>query len=219
MIKAMLCSFLAVCATLTAVPQAVVFDFGGVMTGEPNREAVVQFICTSMNLTQREFDSANQEKKKAVRAGKTDVEFWVQYAQSHNIMLPVSWQQDFLAAVKNAIGINDEMYILVDHLKEQNVVVALLSNIDERLGKMIRDFGLYAPFSPCLLSYEIGLEKPDPKIYEVLLTRMNLPAEEIIFIDDRSDNIDAAKNMGIDAILFISQEQLQHELEVRGLKA
>jgi HAD superfamily hydrolase (TIGR01509 family) len=107
------------------------------------------------------------------------------------------------------------MYTLVNQLKEQKIPVGLLSNIDERLSKLIRDFGLYEPFNPCLLSCEIGIEKPDLKAYEFLLTQLKLPAEEIVFIDDRPENIEAAKAVGLDAILFESELQLRGELAKR----
>jgi putative hydrolase of the HAD superfamily len=109
------------------------------------------------------------------------------------------------------------MYDLVLELKGKGIPVALLSNIDDRLARIIREFNLYAPFDPCLLSCEIGLEKPDPKIYEFLLKEMELSATSIIFIDDRAENIEAAQKLGFDAILFTSQNQLQKELKKRGL--
>ncbi len=59
------------------------------------------------------------------------------------------------------------------------------------------------------------MEKPDAKIYEYLLKEIKLPAQNVVFIDDRLENVDAAKQVGIDAILFASQKQLQKELEVR----
>lgn len=108
------------------------------------------------------------------------------------------------------------MYALVDQLKEQQIPVALLSNIDERLSKLIRDFGLYEPFEPCLLSCEIGVEKPDLKAYELLVKTLNLPAKDVVFIDDRPENVEAAKTIGLDAILFESEQQLRNELNIRG---
>lgn len=119
--------------------------------------------------------------------------------------------------MKDSIGVNPEMYELVSQLKGKNIPIAMLSNIDDRLARLIRDFGLYEPFDPCLLSCEIGLEKPDPKIYDILLKKMNLPAKNIVFVDDRLENVEAAQKMGFDAILFTSQEQLQKELAKREL--
>lgn len=217
MYKKILFSLLTVCASLSASPKAIVFDFGGVMTTEPKREDIVHFLQTSFHLSAEEFDLVNQEKRKAVKAGKSDVEFWLQYAQENNITLPKEWVCSFNQVMKDAIGINPQMYALVEELKAKNIRVALLSNIDERLAKLIRNLGLYEPFSPCLLSCEIGLEKPDFKAFEILLGQLNLPAREVLFIDDRPENIEAARELGMDAILFESCQHLKEELLKRDL--
>ena len=59
--------------------------------------------------------------------------------------------------------------------------------------------------------------KPDPKIYEILLRRNNLKPENCIFIDDSSDNINAAQNLGIATIKFTSAEQLIDDLGKHGI--
>lgn len=217
MMKKMMISLLTASATLSAVPEAIVFDFGGVMTGKPNREAVVEFLCKSFDFSPQEFEVVNQEKRKAVKAGKRDQDFWFEYARQKNITLPEGWEDSFNHVVKNSIGVNHEMYDFVLELKEKGMPVALLSNIDTHLARIIREFNLYAPFDPCLLSCEIGLEKPDPKIYEFLLKEMQLPAANIIFVDDRIKNVEAAQKLGFDAILFTSQEQFQKELKKRDV--
>ncbi|MBR3306302.1 MAG: HAD family phosphatase [Lachnospiraceae bacterium] len=56
------------------------------------------------------------------------------------------------------------------------------------------------------------MSKPDPRIYELLLTRYGLKAEECAFIDDRQINIDAACALGINGILFKSYEQAKEDL-------
>lgn len=213
--------FSLITSTLTAIsliaaPQAIVFDFGGVLTSEPNREVVVNFIQESFCLSKEEFEKINQEKRLAVKQGKTDEEFWISYAKAKGIRLPANWTHSFKSVMQDAIAVNPQMYVLVEELREQQIPVALLSNVDERMSKLIRDFGLYAPFDPCLLSCDIGIEKPDPKIYEILLSKLNLPANQVVFIDDRPENIEAAKKIGLDAILFESEHQLRAELSKRG---
>jgi HAD superfamily hydrolase (TIGR01509 family) len=203
--------------SLIAAPQAIVFDFGGVMTGEPKKEAVVQFLRSTFCLSEAEFEKVNLEKREAVKAGKSDEEFWLQFAEEKGIVLSPDWPQTFKTVMKEAIGINPEMYVLVAELKAKQIPVALLSNIDTRLAKLVRDFGLYEPFEPCLLSCEIGVEKPDIKAYEILLTKMHVPVGDIIFVDDRQENIDAATHVGLDAILFQSETQLRRELLKRKL--
>jgi len=158
---------------LVAVPRVVVFDLGGVLTGKPNREGVITFICRSLHLSAEDFERVNQEKHLALQQGKTDEEFWVSYAKKKEIRLSEEWITSFRTVMKEAIGVNSKMYSLVDQLKQRQISVALLSNIDERLSKLIRDFDLYKPFDPCLLSCEIGVEKPDVKAYELLLKVLN----------------------------------------------
>ena len=119
--------------------------------------------------------------------------------------------------LKESVGADPNMYVLIDQLKESGIRVGMLSNIDDRYTKLIRDFGFYEPFEPCLLSCEMGLEKPDLKAYELLIETMNLPASEIVFIDDKAENVEAAKKIGIDAIVFESSEQLRTELLQRKL--
>lgn len=203
--------------SLIAAQQAIVFDFGGVMTGEPNREAVVHFLCESLQLSEVEFEKANLEKRQAAKNGKTDEEFWLSFSKQKEIPLSPNWSKDFKSALKHAIGVNPEMYALVDELKKKQIPIALLSNIDMRLSKLIREFGLYEPFDPCLLSCEIGIEKPDPRAYKTLLEKLELPAKDIVFIDDRLENIEKAKELGIDAILFESPLQIRKELRNRKL--
>ena len=204
-------------ASLFASPQAVVFDFGGVMTKQPNREAVVTFLRESLKLSASEYEQVHEQKKQALKTGKTDEEFWIGFAKEKGIKLGDNWRTEFDHVLQEAMGINPEMYQLVGELKQKKIRVALLSNIDERLAGFIRKWGLYEPFEPCLLSYEIGIEKPDSKAYELLLQKLNLPAKEVIFIDDLYENVEAANRLGIDAILFESSEQLRQELEKKRL--
>lgn len=203
--------------SLVAAPQAIVFDFGGVMTGEPNREAVINFLCSSMHLSEAEFEKANLEKKKALEMGKTDAEFWDSFAKEKGIALSPHWTEELNAVLKEAIGVNPEMYALVEKLKEKNIPVALLSNIDPRLSKLLREFGLYAPFDPCVLSCEIGVNKPDPKAYQAVQDKLKVEAKDIVFIDDKQENVQAAQEFGLDAILFTSVDQLRTELKKRDL--
>ena len=217
LLKKCLFSLLLLCGALSAAPKAIIFDFGGVMTTEPNRELVVNFLSTSFDLSREEFKQANEEKKEAVKAGKNDVNFWQDYAREIQVALPDDWVQSFNDVMKKAIGAVPEMYDLAYQLRDLGYTVGMLSNIDARLANLINLFGLYDPFDPCLLSYELGVEKPDAKIYEILIHRLDLPAEEIVFIDDKIENVEAAKALGIDAILFVSHQDLIKEFSEREL--
>jgi putative hydrolase of the HAD superfamily len=203
--------------TMGFAEPVVVFDFGGVLTGKMDREAIVQFLCDSFSLSEEEFDQVNVKKRAAIKAGKSDEEFWLSYAQEKEIELPSSWPADFAEVMKSSLGVNPEMYQLVEELKGNAVRVALFSNVDERLANLLRKFGYYEPFDTCLLSCEIAAQKPDPASYEVLLKTLDVPAGQIVFIDDREENVEGAKQKEIDAFLFQSVEHTRGELAKRGL--
>lgn len=202
---------------LSASPKAVVFDFGGVMVGESHKEKIVSFLCKSLDISPAEFEKVNHQKRKAVEMGESAEEFWFQFAKERGISLPENWKQNYEAVMKEALGINEDMYALVARLKDKKVQVALLSNIDTQHAKLVRQLGLYAPFEPCLLSCEIGVEKPDPRAYEILLKQLHCSSGEVVFVDDKSENVEAARDLGIDAMVFTTTEQIQKELEKRNI--
>jgi 2-haloacid dehalogenase len=67
-------------------------------------------------------------------------------------------------------------------------------------------------FRGILVSGEDKLKKPDPAIYQLILNRYGLVAEECIFIDDNLRNIEASRKMGIHSIHFKSPQALRQEL-------
>lgn len=176
--------------------RAVVFDFGGVMTLEPDRKTIVQFLCKTFNLTDDEFEVVNRVKRQAVKAGITDEEFWLSLALERGIELPPEWPAKLKSVMKNALNPNPAMFQLVDQLKEKQIPVTILSNIDDRLANQIK--------------------KRDPKAFEYLIQKLGVPAAQIVFIDDLVENIEAAQSLGLDAIRFESFEQIRNELIRRG---
>jgi putative hydrolase of the HAD superfamily len=61
---------------------------------------------------------------------------------------------------------------------------------------------LFGLFKKAHFSYEMGLVKPNPLIYQQVLKENNLKAEEIVFFDDNAANIESASTLGIDSILI-----------------
>lgn len=68
-----------------------------------------------------------------------------------------------------------------------------------------------------VVSGEEKLIKPDPKIWELLLERYNIKAEESVFIDDNAKNIEAAKTLGFITVHVTEETDLQTELEKLGV--
>ncbi len=63
-------------------------------------------------------------------------------------------------------------------------------------------------FDELVISGQIGLTKPNKEIFEYLLSKVGLPAEDCLFIDDIATNTEAAKKLGFQTVLFTSPEEL-----------
>jgi hypothetical protein len=66
-------------------------------------------------------------------------------------------------------------------------------------------------------SCELGIAKPDPAIYTYTCEKLDVAPAEALFLDDKAENIRAAKEVGLVGIQFKNIEQLQRDLETRGL--
>lgn len=86
------------------------------------------------------------------------------------------------------------------------------------IAKAIERFHFLHWFEGTLVSGEEYLIKPQPEIYEAILSRYDIDREKAIFIDDNIKNVIGSKAVGLDAIHFQSPEQLAKELEKIGVK-
>ena len=86
---------------------------------------------------------------------------------------------------------------LIRELKQRGYRLYVLSNMSKEYIEFLREFPVFDYFDEQIVSCEIGLGKPDRRIYEYLLSHCNLDSAETIFIDDRKDNVDAAAELGI----------------------
>ena len=80
-----------------------------------------------------------------------------------------------------------------------------------------KTFGLRNYFKVALSSCYLGLRKPDPAIYETALDILGKPAKRVLFIDDRTENVVAAMQVGLKAIRFDGSADLRHELTRMGV--
>jgi putative hydrolase of the HAD superfamily len=90
---------------------------------------------------------------------------------------------------------NFELYLL-----SNTSVIHSRIFLNNQLGPMGEN--LFGLFKKAHFSYEMGLVKPNPLIYQQVLKENNLKAEEIVFFDDNAANIKSAITLGIDSILI-----------------
>lgn len=98
---------------------------------------------------------------------------------------------------------------LLHELKEEGYGIYGLTNWSaETIQTVYRKYDFFKLFDGIVVSGEEKLIKPDKRIYEVLLNRYSLNAEECIFLDDSPANIKAAKELGFKAVLFDKKEMI-----------
>ena len=86
---------------------------------------------------------------------------------------------------------------LIDELKAAGYKLYVLSNMSREFIDFLRKQRVYENFDGDVVSCEVGIVKPMPEIYDLLLERFDLDPTETIFIDDRKENVDAAAAKGI----------------------
>ncbi len=89
----------------------------------------------------------------------------------------------------------------------------------EPVGFLYERFDWMTLFEHVIISGRLGIAKPEPGIYAHLLDTIERPASRCLFIDDREDNIAAARAAGLDAVHFTAGAQLAAALTARGLLA
>jgi HAD superfamily hydrolase (TIGR01509 family) len=88
--------------------------------------------------------------------------------------------------------------------KQKNVPVWCLSNDIGRWSRKLREmFHIEELLAGAIISGDVRARKPNPAIYRCLLDCMKIPAEELLFFDDREKNVQAAIGMGIQARQFL----------------
>jgi putative hydrolase of the HAD superfamily len=78
-------------------------------------------------------------------------------------------------------------------------------------------YNLRDAFGVAFSSCYMGLRKPHPEMYRRALDILGKPAERILFIDDRSENAQGARDAGMKAIQFEGAEKLRRDLEILGV--
>lgn len=93
-----------------------------------------------------------------------------------------------------------------------------LSNWPQEKFQLVRyKYEFFSWFAELFISGELGLAKPDPRIFRLVLERIARPAEECLLIDDSARNIAAAHSLGFRTIHFLNPQQLESELSGLGI--
>ena len=129
-------------------------------------------------------------------------------------------REEFFAAICAGSKLlpDGAMGILQTIAASDKCMVGVLNNEARETNEFrFEHFGLRDIFQVALSSCYLGLRKPDAAIYQRALEILFRPAERILFIDDRAENVNAAVDVGMKAIRFEGVQSLRMKLEALGV--
>jgi epoxide hydrolase-like predicted phosphatase len=192
--------------------RAVIFDLGGVLVRtedhRPRTDLARRLGMTYDELSRLVFES---NSARLATIGKiTTREHW------ESVRLGLGLPMDVFPSVRSAFWAGDELDVgLVGYIRSlrPHFKTGLLSNAWDNLRQVITGTWKIADaFDDMLISAEVGMAKPDRRIFELAAKRFGMAAGEIVFVDDFVQNVEAAHQVGWHGIQFRNPSQVREEL-------
>jgi len=182
--------------------RAVIFDFGGVLMKTVNyapRHAWDARLGLEPGSVERIIHNDDSWVKAQTDANAIDA-YWRDVATQ--LKLTDEEVQKLAVDFYSGDQLDQNIVSYIRDLRANGHQVALLSNDSVELLPKLERLGITSLFDPLVVSAHIGVMKPAPEAYQAVLGRLNRPADETIFIDDRLENIQGAAAVGIHGIHY-----------------
>ena len=132
--------------------------------------------------------------------------------------LRLSWTyKQFVQAWNGIFNENQDVTQLMQRLRKRHKLLALSNTNALHLAHIKATFPSLSIFDHWVASCDVGLRKPDPKIYLLALEQAGVRSGAAVYIDDRPELFEAGRGAGLTAIRFESGEQLMQALRAVGL--
>lgn len=198
--------------------RAVVFDYGMVLSDPPYPDAQEE-LKRITGLSHEDFERCYWADRLAYDRGDlTGLAFWQKLVADANLNLSA---EDVAALNRHDArmwtSINEQTVAWHKQLKEKGLLTGILSNMgDSVLEVILEKFAWVEDFDVLIWSFQHHIIKPDPAIYRLVLERLGTAPEETLFLDDRLENIEGARQLGIQALQFSTIDQLRQDLISSG---
>lgn len=186
------------------VVRAVVFDVGGVLERVEDADTWLCWCRDRLGLPDDEFRAALagiDARGRAGVGGIPEAEYWREWTAAFGLTAPQT--EEIAAAFWDwYCGEPDEELLAYAATLRGTCGVAILSNSapGAREQEEAR-YGFAATFDPIIYSHEVGVAKPDPRIYALTCERLGVRPDETVFLDDTQACVDGANAYGMRALL------------------
>lgn len=192
--------------------RALIFDFGGVLLRTedqtPRIALAEKFAISKSELEYLVFSSPSSYQ--AMVGEISALQHWQTVAKTLNMNSQkiIDLRNQFFSG--DRLDLNLVTYI--QHIRK-DYKIGLVSNAWDDLRSLLKEeFGILGVFDEVIISAEVGLIKPDPRIYQLAAEKLSIPTNQAIFIDDVAENVEAARKSGMFAIQFRSPSQIIPEI-------
>jgi putative hydrolase of the HAD superfamily len=201
--------------------QAVLFDYGMVLSGPPLPSAWARMLAVT-GLDDAKFHTAYWAHRHAYDRGTfTGHEYWLAVGKLVGLSFDPT-QVTALIAADNDLWteLNPPMVAWAQQLQRAGIRTGILSNLgDEMSAGLLQKFEWLGRFHHCTWSHAIKLAKPEPAIYHHAAAGLETPIERILFLDDREENIVAAAQTGMQTLHYTTHAAFKQEMTARGLQS
>ena len=187
-------------------------DYGEVIS-TPQPAASISRMAELAELDTEEFVSRYWAPRQAYDAGCPAAEYWAKVLGRGPVptdLLGALVEQDMVSWTQLDESVLD--LLIAEH--DRGIRLALLSNAPHELADAVSAHPAFAAFDNLFFSARLGQVKPNPAIFRVVLDRLGTPASDVLFIDDRAENIDAAARIGLGVLHFTSRAGLRARLRL-----
>ncbi|MCL2661230.1 MAG: HAD family phosphatase [Acidobacteriaceae bacterium] len=201
--------------------EAVLFDYGMVLALPPEPE-VWQRMRSITGLSEKAFREAywayRDDHDRDLLNART---YWPQVAEHAGTHFTPEQVARLIATdIEMWSRVNPPMLAWAQRLQRAGVRTGILSNIGDFLAEgFLAKFDWLSDFYHCTWSYQLKLAKPDAAIYSSAAEGLKTPPANILFLDDRAENVAAARAAGMQSIQYdyADHAAFEREMQARGL--
>ena len=184
--------------------KSIIFDFFDVIYQDPQK------VWLRVNGFERIGGFA--EASDLLDVNKIDYQEYISRFADHSGIATWKIERDFLLYSRP----DHEVIEIIGDLNQRGYQLCLLSNANAiEIRPKLHHHDLETLFDHIIISSEVGIRKPDPKIFQLALDRLGSQPEETIFVDDSHHNISAAQALGIGGIVHTDGTALRKQLNLR----
>ncbi len=198
--------------------KAITFDLDGVyfVNGKSNFINNLNKLGVPVEEAKRVFLESDQMNKDYKTGKMTDEEFWTWAAREWKLNKTPT---DLIKLLISGYEVNDEVVETVKKVRKNGYKTLICtSNFPARINGLQEKFNFLDNFDARALSYEVGFNKPAKELFENLVEKSEVNANEIVFADDNQESVDAAKKVGIEAFYFEGFEKFVLKLKDLGVQ-